>query len=191
MLFSLPATVIYGSVKDEFGNINIASNLVNSLPNNSVWGVCINLLMWASCICSLPVLLSSTSELLEKNCPDAGTAFFVHDKKRLGIRFSSNRHPHHHCLSRSLLWRDCQHLYPFWLIEIESFILLGGFAFGSYINFDSCDHPLLCVQIYYGTETTVDSFRFRVCCLRSDGSSHILLCSSSRKELDKSLNPYL
>ena len=61
----------------------------------------------------------------------------------------------------------------------------------SYINFDSCDHPLLCVQIYYGTETTVDSFRFRVCCLRSDGSSHILLCSSSRKELDKSLNPYL
>lgn len=88
MLFSLPATVIYGSVKDEFGNINIASNLVNSLPNNSVWGVCINLLMWASCICSLPVLLSSTSELLEKNCPDAGTAFFVHDKKRLGIRFA-------------------------------------------------------------------------------------------------------
>ena len=87
MLFSLPATVIYGSVKDEFG-INIASNLVNSLPNNSVWGVCINLLMWASCICSLPVLLSSTSELLEKNCPDAGTAFFVHDKKRLGIRFA-------------------------------------------------------------------------------------------------------
>ena len=88
MLFSLPATVIYGSVKDELGNINIASNLVNSLPNNSVWGVCINLLMWASCICSLPVLLSSTSELLEKNCPDAGTAFFVHDKKRLGIRFA-------------------------------------------------------------------------------------------------------
>ena len=68
MLFAMPATVIYGSVRDEQGEVMIASNLVNSLPDNSVWGVLINVLMWTSCVCSVPVLLPSTSEVLEKNC---------------------------------------------------------------------------------------------------------------------------
>lgn len=190
MLFSLPATVIYGSVKDEFGNINIASNLVNSLPNNSVWGVCINLLMWASCICSLPVL---SVPLL--NCWRR-TVLMLERHSLFTIRsdweFVSLKSPS----SPSLLisFPSLARLSTFisflvnwnWILHSTWWLCLC-----SYINFDSCDHPLLCVQIYYGTETTVDSFRFRVCCLRSDGSSHILLCSSSRKELDKSLNPYL
>lgn len=68
MLFAIPATVIYGSIRNEQGEVMIASNLVNSLPDNSVWGVLINVLMWISCVCSVPVLLPSTSEVLEKNC---------------------------------------------------------------------------------------------------------------------------
>lgn len=88
MLFAIPATVIYGSVRNEQGEVMIASNLVNSLPDNSVWGVLINVLMWISCVCSVPVLLPSTSEVLEKNCPEMKPTFFVQDKGRLVIRFA-------------------------------------------------------------------------------------------------------
>ena len=68
LIFAIPSTLIYASVKDEAGNYIIQSNLVNNMPMKSFWGVLIKLLMWLSCICSEPVLLSSTSELLEKNC---------------------------------------------------------------------------------------------------------------------------
>ena len=72
LVFSIPSTVVYASVRDAEGNFTIKSNIVSNLPSSSGWAVLINLLMWLSCRCSEPVLLSSTNELLEKNCGGRG-----------------------------------------------------------------------------------------------------------------------
>lgn len=72
LVFSIPSTVVYASVRDAEGNFTIKSNIVSNLPSSSGWAVLINLLMWLSCMCSEPVLLSSTNELLEKNCGGRG-----------------------------------------------------------------------------------------------------------------------
>ena len=68
LLFSIPATLLYGSLKDPNGASLLQSNIIANLPSSSPWAVFINILMGLSCLCSMPVLLSSTTELLEKNC---------------------------------------------------------------------------------------------------------------------------
>lgn len=98
LVFSIPSTVVYASVRDAEGNFTIKSNIVSNLPSSSGWAVLINLLMWLSCMCSEPVLLSSTNELLEKNCggrggelwigPVKSNSFLVNEPKRLWVRFA-------------------------------------------------------------------------------------------------------
>lgn len=86
MIFAVPTTIAFSSGGDASNNWNIADNIVSNLGNGG-WGVFIKVLMWVSCVCSQPVLLSSTSELLEKNCPVTKNTFFVCDRQRLLIRF--------------------------------------------------------------------------------------------------------
>lgn len=98
LLCSIPATLLYGSLKDANGVSLLQSNIISNLPSSSPWAVFINILMGLSCLCSMPVLLSSTTELLEKNCrpfiawlnvgPQTTPSFFVTDKQRLSIRFA-------------------------------------------------------------------------------------------------------
>ena len=63
MLLAVPATIIYGSSPD-----GIMPNVISNMPSASIWATFINVLMALSCMCSLPVLLSSTTELLEATC---------------------------------------------------------------------------------------------------------------------------
>ncbi|KAK8819844.1 hypothetical protein WA538_001949 [Blastocystis sp. DL] len=115
LLFSVSATVIYGSVRDADGNLAIPANLVKALPPSSVCGAGIYALMWLSCVCSMPVLLASTAEVLEKNCPQGDRSFFVRDKGRLLSR-----------LVQILLLAVVSYLVPFFGEVVNIF---GGFAF--------------------------------------------------------------
>ena len=113
LLFSVPAAVIYGSVRDADGNVSIPANLVKALPPTSLCGAGIYLLMWLSCVCSMPVLLASTAEVVEKNCPQGDRSFFVRDKGRLLSR-----------LAQILLLAVIAYLVPFFGEVINIYILL-------------------------------------------------------------------
>ena len=174
LLFSIPATVIYGSVRDADGNLAIPANLVKALPPSSLCGAGIYALMWLSCVCSMPVLLASTAEVVEKNCPQGDRSFFVRDKGRLLSR-----------LVQILLLAIVSYLVPFFGEVINIYILkvhpnrllhsTRRIRLRRHLHPDPCHHPLLRVQNHSHPEAENCSFCSRSCRFHPHGGSHLLL----------------
>lgn len=174
LLFSVPATVVYGSVRDADGNLSIPANLVKALPPASLCGAGIYLLMWLSCVCSMPVLLASTAEVVEKNCPQGDRSFFVRDKGRLLSR-----------LAQILLLAIIAYLVPFFGEVINIYILRFArhcllhptrrIRLRRHLHPDPCRHPFLRVQNHSHTEAENCSFCSRSRRFHPHGGGHLLL----------------
>ena len=188
MLFSVPTTIVFSSGGDASNNWNIGDNIVSNLGNGG-WGVFIKVLMWASCVCSQPVLLSSTSELLEKNCPATKNTFFVCDRQRLLIRF----------LQIGAL-SFISYVLPFFGEVINLYILLCWVRCGElaglndtwricircHFDFDSCGDSLLRIQVYDAKATGHHPCHFRRCCVPFDGHCYCVLdCETSGKHVEQ------
>ena len=174
LLFSVSATVIYGSVRDADGNLAIPANLVKALPPSSVCGAGIYALMWLSCVCSMPVLLASTAEVLEKNCPQGDRSFFVRDKGRLLSR-----------LVQILLLAVVSYLVPFFGEVVNIYILSHSqsrllhptrrIRLRRHLHPDPRRHPLLRVQNHSHPEAENGPFCTRSRRLRPHGGGYLLL----------------
>ena len=139
LALAIPSTIVYSSVRDADGNFMSQSNIVSNMPSNTVWAVMINVLMWLSCMCSEPVLLSSTNELLEKNCRRSGLGVISRpgEEQQLPRERAeavvgapcSDCGIELHCVRPALLRQHCQFIYPLFALRLIPSLALGGFAF--------------------------------------------------------------